>query len=148
MKVLAFAFLVVTLASIASASASAASTQAGAERWRVIGRGTDAGDGIAVAAAAKRRTSRLAVRVRVTGRPKRAQMHTVVTCSKAGFGIYSRRDTFVLWPSAVRMLRLPIGYPENCGVTAIGVIHPVSRRAVITVEILAVCSVQRNGICF
>ena len=145
---MAFAFLVVTLASIASASASTAPTQAGAERWRVIGRGTDAGDGVAVAAAAKRRTSRLAVRVRVTGRPKRAQMHTVVTCSKAGVGIYSRRDTFVLWPSAVRVLRLPIGYPENCGVTAIGVIQPVSRRGVITVEILAVCIVQRNGICF
>ena len=81
---------------------------------------------------------------------KRAQLHTVVTCSKIGYGVevFSRRATFPLRASTIRVLRLPVVGPENCGVTAIGEIEPyVYRPGIITVEILAPCIVQRNGIC-
>jgi hypothetical protein len=151
MRVVGGAFLALTLTSIASASASAPSAGASAERWRVIGRGSDYGDLVAVAAAAsKARSSPSAVRVRGWGRAKdtRARLHTVFTCSNAGFGISSRRETFVLWPSVVRTLRPPIGYPDHCGVTAIAeVIDRYFRRGGITVEILARCIVQWNGRC-
>ena len=123
----------------------------------MIGRATDAegGEQIAVAVAAKYRTTRLAVRVRVTGRPKTAELHTVVTCTKDGPfgpGIFSRRDKFTVTAPAFRLLRLPIAYPENCGVTAIGISN--SLRVVvgntvqpgrISVEILAPCTVQIDG---
>jgi hypothetical protein len=123
----------------------------------VIGRASDAGDQVAVIAAAKRRTTKLAVRVRVTGQPKAANLHTVVTCSKAGpfrVGIFSRRGEFKVTAPAMRLLRLPIAYPENYGVTAIGIANSIPRRvgdtvhgARITVEILAPCIVQTNGAC-
>jgi hypothetical protein len=150
MKVLALMFVVLTLVSIVSASASATSTGAGAQRWRVIGRGSDSGDLVAVAAAAsKARSGPSAVRVRGWGRARdtRARVHTVFTC-RGGSGVSSRRETFVLWPSVVRTLRPPIGSPDHCGVTAIAeVIDRFFRRGGITVEILARCIVQWNGRC-
>ena len=109
------------------ASASAVSAPEG---WRVIGRATDAGTQVAVAVAAKRRTTKLAVRVRVTGAGTTAELHTVVTCSKAGYwgiGVFSRRDKFTVAVPAFRVLRLPIAYPENCGVTVIGMSDSVLR---------------------
>jgi len=126
------------------------------ERWRVVARGTDTGDQVAVVAAAKRRTTALAVRVRVTGEPKTARLHTVVTCSKAspvGLVVSSRRQEFTMTAPAMRVLRLPMPYPENCGVTAIGIASSVLHRvgnavaAHITVEILAPCTAQTNGAC-
>ena len=129
--------------SFAMPPASSVSAQDG---WRVIGRGTDSGDQVAVASAAKRRTTKLAVRVRVTGLPNTAELHTVVTCSKAGYfgiGVFSRRDKFRVTAPAFRVLRLPIAYPENCGVTVIGTSTTHAGR--ITVEILAPCIVQTNG---
>jgi hypothetical protein len=139
-KSLGSIFVVLAIAALASASAAPAK-----ERWRVVARATDTGDQIAVAAAAKRQTTRLAVRVRVTGEPKKAELHTVVTCSKAtGLGrrVFSRRDAFTVTAPAMRVLRLPIGYPENCGVIAIGIGRIFSPRGRITVEILARCTVQ------
>jgi hypothetical protein len=93
----------------------------------------------------KRRTTRLAVGVRVTGEPKKAELHTVVTCSKMGLlgpGIFSRRDMFRVRAPAMRVLRLPIAYPENCAVTAVGISKMFSRRWRITIEILAQCTAQ------
>ena len=140
----AFAMLALTASvSFAMPPASSVSAQDG---WRVIGRGTDSGDQVAVASAAKRRTTKLAVRVRVTRLPSTAELHTVVTCSKAGYfgiGIFSRRDKFTVTAPAFRVLRLPIAYPENCGVTVIGTSTTHAGR--ITVEILAPCIVQTNG---
>lgn len=129
--------------SLAMPPASSLSAQDG---WLVIGRGTDSGDHVAVASAAKRRTTKLAVRVRVTARPKTAELHTVVICSKAGYlgtGVFSRRDKFNVTAPAFRVLSLPIAYPENCGVTVIGTSTAYTGR--ITVEILAPCIVQTNG---
>jgi hypothetical protein len=103
----AFAVLAATASvSFAMPSASSVSAQ---ERWLVIGRATDAGDRVAVAAAAKRRTTTLAVRVRVTGQPKTAVLHTVVTCSKAGpvgIVVLSRRGEFTVTAPATRVQRL------------------------------------------
>jgi hypothetical protein len=128
--------------SLAMPPASSSSAQDG---WRVIARGS--GDQVAIAGAAKRRTTKLAVRVRVPGRPKTAaELHTVVTCSKAGYlgiAVFSRRDKFTVTAPALRVLRLPIAYPENCGVTVIGT--STAHAGHITVEILALCIVQRNG---
>lgn len=148
--------MVAASGSVSSAMPSA-SAVSGEEGWRVIGRATDAGDQVAVAGAAKRRTTKLAVRVRVTGRPKTAELHTVVTCSKAlylGTGVFTRRDKFMVTAPAFRVLRLPVVYPENCGVTVVGISNSVSRVVGntayvgrITVEILARCIVQRNGAC-
>jgi hypothetical protein len=140
----AFAMLAASASvSFAMPPASSVSAQDG---WRVIGRGTDSGDQVAVASAAKRRTTKLAVRVRVTGLAKTAELNTVVTCSKAGYlgiGVFSRRDKFTVTAPAFRVLRLPIAYPENCGVTVIGTSTAYAGR--ITVEILVPCIVQTNG---
>ena len=144
MKRVASVFVVLALASVASASAAPTK-----ERWRVIGRATVAGDQIAVAVAAKRRTTRLAVRVRATEQSATAELHTVVTCSKDGPfgpGVFSRRDKFTVTAPAFRVLRLPIAYPENCGVTVIGISHTVYMGHT-TIEILAPCTVQINGSC-
>jgi hypothetical protein len=138
---------------LAAASAAPADNQ-----WRVIARGTDAGDQVAVVAVAKRRAETFDVRVRVTGEPKTAQLHTVVTCSANGpFGvvILTRRQELTLTAPARRALRLPIPHPENCAVNAIGIAHSIRRRGEgdtvhvgsITVEIPAPCVVQANGRC-
>jgi hypothetical protein len=128
--------------SLAMPPASSSSAQDG---WRVIARGS--GEQVAIVSAAKRRTTKLAVRVRVKERPKTAAaLHTVVTCSKAGYlgiGVFSRRDKFNVTAPALRVLRLPIAYPENCGVTVIGTTTAYAGH--ITVEILASCIVQTNG---
>ena len=81
----------------------------------------------------------------------------MVLCSKAGpVGIVtlSRSQRFTLTDSAMRRLQIPMVYPENCGVTAIGISNAVSRRVGNTVytghivmEILAPCVVQRNSGC-
>jgi hypothetical protein len=128
------------------------------QRWRVVARGTDSGDQVAVAAAAKRRMTAFAVRVRVVGEPKTARLHAVVTCSRvgppSGLVVSSRRQQFTMTAPAMRVLRLPMPNPENCGVTAIGVASDLLHRvgnapaAYITVEILVPCIVQRNGVCF
>ena len=137
MKRVASILLVLVMAALAFAAAAPAE-----ERWRVI---ADTGDSVAVAAAAKRRATRFAVRVRMTGEPKKAEVHTVVTCSKVVLGgpeFYSRRDTVTLTAPVIRELILPVPYPENCGVTAIAIRQLFSPRGSITVEILARCIVQ------
>jgi hypothetical protein len=154
MKTLVLVILLLGLG--ASVSVPAGSAE---ERWRVVARGTDTGDQVAVAAAAKRRVTAFAVRVRVMGEPKSARLHAVVTCSKVGPGpgghvVSSGRQEFTMTAPAMRVLRLPMPYPENCGVTAIGIasgfLHRVGNAtaAHITVEILVPCIVQRNGVCF
>jgi hypothetical protein len=141
----------------ASASGSLAMPSSSGDGWRMIARGIDSGDQVAVASAAKRRTTQLAVRVRVIGEPKTAELHTVVTCSKAGYlgiGVFSRRDKFTVTAPALRVLRLPIAYPENCGVVVIGMSNISIRRpgkngyvGRITVDILVRCFTQKNGAC-
>lgn len=126
-------------------------------RWKVIARGSDNGDQVVSVSVGKDRPTKFAVRARVTGEPKTVKVHAVVLCGKAGyFGMatLSRSQRFTLTDSAVRELQLPMAYPENCGVTAIGVSNAVVRRVGdtvytghIIVEILAPCVVQRNGGC-
>jgi hypothetical protein len=140
-------------------TANVSSASSAQEGWRVIGRATNEGSGyqLAVAAAAKRRVTTLAVRVRVTGQPNTAELHTVVTCSKdgpLGTVVLSRRDELTLAAPAMRVLRLPVPYPENCGVTAIATSKSVVVRRAggthsgrLTVEILARCVVQTNRTC-
>jgi hypothetical protein len=152
MKILPLVILLLGLGAFVSVPAGSAQ-----ERWRVIARGTDTeGGGVAVVAAAKRRMSgSFAVRVRVSGEPKTAKVHAVVTCSRAGPGghvVSSRRQEFAVTAPAMRVLRLPMPYPEECGVTAMGIASSLLHRvgnasAHITVEILARCTVQRNGAC-
>lgn len=133
--------LLIVLSSLAFVSAGSA-----AERWKVIARGSDGGDQVAVVAVAKRRMTKFAVRARETDGPMTVKMHAVVTCSIAGpLGIVtlSRSQRFTLTGSAMRELQLPVAHPENCGVTAIGIGHAVRGR--LTVQILAPCTVQTNG---
>jgi hypothetical protein len=73
--------LMLGFALLASASAAPAVND-----WRVLARATDAGDQVAVVAAAKRRAQTFDVRVRVIGEPKTAKLHAVVTCSKRRVG--------------------------------------------------------------
>jgi hypothetical protein len=141
--------LLVVLSSLAFASAGSAEV-----RWKVIARASDGGDQVAVVAVAKRRVTKFAVRVRVTGEPKTAKLHAVVTCSKAGFGTFSRGQQFTLTGPAMRPLQLPVAYPENCGVTVIAIGNSVVRvvgdtvyTGRVTVEILAPCVVQTDGGC-
>jgi hypothetical protein len=148
------ALVIIVLGLGASVAVPAGSAE---ERWRVIARGTDTeGGGVAVVAAAKRRMTAFAVRVRVSGEPKTATLHTAVTCSKftpVGPVVSSRRQEFTVTAPAMRVLRLPMPYPENCGVTAIGIassfLHRVGNAlsAHIRVEILDRCTVQTNGAC-
>jgi hypothetical protein len=129
----------------------------GGEAWKVIARGSDNGDQVVSVGVGKDRPTTFAVRARVTGEPKAMKVHAVVLCGKAGyFGMatLSRSQRFTLADSAMRELQLPMVYPENCGVTAIGVSNAVVRRVGDTVytghlimEILAPCVVQRNGGC-
>jgi hypothetical protein len=145
MKRVASVFVVLALTLVASPSAAPTK-----ESWRVLSRATVAGDQqIAVVVAAKRRTTRLAVRVRATEQPATAELHTVVTCNKegpSGPGVFSRRDKFTVQAPALRVLQLPIAYPENCGVTVIGITHTV-QWGHMTIAILASCTVQTNGRC-
>jgi hypothetical protein len=115
----------------------------------VIARASDGGDQVAIVAVAKRRVTQLALRAKVTGSSKTAKLHTVVTCSKAGpFGIVtlSRTQVFTLTGSEMKVLQLPMPFPENCGVTAIGVSHSIQRTVGnttylgrLTLQILAPC---------
>ena len=82
--------------------------------WVVIGRNYDSGSG-AVAAAARHRVGHLAIRVRVTGKPKVASVWTDVLCGGEGVGLSNQH--FTLRAQVVRALRLP-GGGANCGVTA------------------------------
>jgi hypothetical protein len=87
--------------------------------WRVVARSADAGGGIAVAAAVVRRAGPLAIRVRASGQPQRVRVVAVIACSE-GQRLVTRTTTYVLRTPALRVLRLPLQDPENCGVTAIG----------------------------
>lgn len=148
MKKLLCGGVVVTVLSLLSfASAGAAS-----QHWKVIARASDGGDQVAVVAAAKRRVTKLAIRARVTGSSKTAKLHTVVTCSKAtylGIVTLSREQKFTLTGREMKVLQLPMPFPENCGVTAIGISNSIQRvvgnttyAGRLTLQILAPCVVQ------
>jgi hypothetical protein len=127
------------------AFASAGSTQG---HWKVLARASDSGEQVAAVGVGKSRATKFAVRARVTGEPKAVKVHAVVLCSKAGpSGIVtlSRSQRFTLTGSAIKELELPIAYPENCGVTAIGISHAYRGR--LTMQILVPCIVQRTGEC-
>jgi hypothetical protein len=114
-----------------------------ASSWRIIGRGGDIGSG-AVAAGSTHRTTRLAIRVRVTGDPKVASVWTVVQCNNGPF-VDSRRAQFELRALVVKVLRPPMAGPENCGVTAYATTKAVVlvtpgntvRGGSVTIELLA-----------
>jgi hypothetical protein len=93
--------------------------------WVVIGRGYDSGSG-AIAAAARHRVGHLAIRVRVTGKPKVASVWTAVLCG--GEGVGSSNQHFTLRAQVVRVLRLP-GGALNCGVTAYATTRAVVSRS-------------------
>jgi hypothetical protein len=97
-------------------ASSAVDAPTSSTSWRIIGQGGDMGSG-AVAGVSKHRTGRLAIRVRVTGEPKLAQVWTVVLCNHGPY-VDSRADAFKLRAHVVKVLRPPMPYPENCGVTA------------------------------
>jgi hypothetical protein len=133
--------LLMVLSSLAFASAGSAQ-----ERWKVLARGSSSSDGVAIVAVAKRRATQFAVRARVTGTPQTVKLHAVVTCSKdtlLGVATVSGQERFALAGPALRVLKLPVAYPENCGVTAIGVGNAARGR--ITVQILVPCIVQTLG---
>jgi hypothetical protein len=133
--------LLVILSSLAFASAGSAQ-----ERWKVVARGSSGSDQVAVVSVAKRRATKFAVRAKMAGTPKTTQVHAVVTCSKIGpLGpvTLSRSQRFALRGSEMRELRLPIPYPENCGVTVIGIRAEYGDR--FTVQILVPCTVQTLG---
>ena len=79
-------------------------------------------------------------------------VHAVVTCSKAGqlgIVVLSRSQEFTLNGPAMRQLQLPVAYPENCGVTVIGISNSVLRvvgdttvMGRLTLQILVPCVVQ------
>lgn len=104
-----------------------------ATTWRVIGRGGDIGSG-AVAAVARHRTTRLAIRVRVTGQPSLAHVWTVVLCNHGPF-VDSTRADFELRALVVKVLRPPMPYPENCGVTAYATTKAIVSRSGNTVTV-------------
>jgi hypothetical protein len=121
---------------------SGVAAQTASSSWRVIGRGGDIGSG-AVAAGATHRTTRLAIRVRVTGDPKIARVWTVVQCNHGPF-VDSRGARFELRALVVKVLRPPMLYPENCGVTAYATTNAIAsvsgntvRGGSVTIELLA-----------
>jgi hypothetical protein len=146
-KLLCGGVLVTALSLLAFASAAAAP-----EHWKVIARGSSGGDDVAIVAVAKRRVTELAVRANVTGSARTAKIHTVVACSKIEpFGIVtlSRAQDFTLTLPGMKVLQLPMPFPENCGVTAIGISHSILRvvgnttyLGRLTLQILAQCTVQ------
>jgi len=93
--------------------------------WIVIARGYDEGSG-AIAAAARHRVGHMAIRVRVTGKPKTASVWTDVLCG--GEGVRSSDKHFTLRAQVIRVLRLP-GGGVNCGVTAYATTDAVLSRS-------------------
>jgi hypothetical protein len=146
-KLLCGGVLVTVLSLLAFASAGAAP-----EHWKVIARASDGGDQVAIVAVAKRRVTQLAIRAKVTGSSKTAKLHTVVTCSKAtslGIVTLSRAQKFTLTGPEMKVLQLPMQFPENCGVTAIGTSNSILRvvgkttyLGRLTLQILVPCVVQ------
>jgi hypothetical protein len=95
----------------------------------------------------KNRATQFAIRAKVKGTPKTVKVHAVVLCSKDGYlgtDTLSRSQRFTLTGSAMKVLELPIAYPERCGVTAIGISRAFDGRSVgrLTLQILAPCTVQ------
>jgi len=139
-RLVCVAVLLAVLLSFASASAGSAEG-----RWKVLRRAT--GGQIAVVAVGKSRATKFAIRAKVKETPKTVKMHAVVLCSKDGYlgtVTLSRSQRFTLAGSAMKVLELPIAYPENCGVTAIGISRAFDGRLVgrLTLQILAPCTVQ------
>src|SRR5580765_295752 len=132
--------LLAVLLSLAPASAGSAEG-----RWKVLRRAT--GGQIAVVAVGKSRATKFAIRAKVKGTPKTVKVHAVVLCSKdgpIGTVTLSRSQRFTLTGPAMKVLQLPIAYPENCGVTAIGISRALDGRLLgrLTLQILAPCTVQ------
>jgi hypothetical protein len=132
--------LLAVLLSLAPASAGSAEG-----RWKVLKRAT--GGQIAVVGVGKSRATKFAIRAKVKGTPKTVKVHAVVLCSKdgpIGTVTLSRSQRFTLTGPAMKVLQLPIAYPENCGVTAIGISRAFDGRLVgrLTLQILAPCTVQ------
>ena len=139
-RLVCVAVLLAVLLSFASASAGSAEG-----RWKVLRRAT--GGQIAVVAVGKSRATKFAIRAKVKGTPKTVKVHAVVLCSKDGYlgtVTLSRSQRFTLTGSAMKVLELPIAYPENCGVTAIGISRAVDglREGRLTLQILVPCTVQ------
>lgn len=131
------------LLSVASASARSAEG-----RWKVLARAT--GSHIAVIGVGKNRATKFAIRAKVKGTPKTVKVHAVVLCSKDGYlgaVTLSRSQRFTLTGSEMRVLELPMAYPERCGVTAIGISRALDGRRVgrLTLQVLVPCIVQTSG---
>jgi hypothetical protein len=135
--------LLAVLLSLASASAGSAEG-----RWKVLARAT--GGQNAVVGVGKNRATRFAIRAKVKGTPNTVKVHALVLCSKDGYlgpVTFSRSERFTLTGSAMKVLELPIAYPEMCGVTAIGISRAFDGRVVgrLTLQILVPCTVQTSG---
>jgi hypothetical protein len=135
--------LLAVLLSLAFASAGSAEG-----RWKVLARAT--GGQIAVIGVGKNRATKFAIRAKVKGTPKTVKVHAVVLCSKDGYlgtVTLSRSQRFTLTGSAMKVLELPIAYPERCGVTAIGISRAFDGRRVgrLSLQILVPCTVQTRG---
>ena len=132
--------LLAVLLSLAPASAGSAEG-----RWKVLRRAT--GGQIAVVGVGKSRATKFAIRAKVKGTPKTVKVHAVVLCSKDGYlgtVTLSRSQRFTLAGPAMKVLQLPIAYPETCGVTAIGISRAFDGRFLgrLTLQILVPCTVQ------
>lgn len=132
--------LFAVLLSLTSASAGSAEM-----RWKVLTRAT--GGPITVIGVGKNRATKFAIRAKVKGTPTTVKVHAVVLCSKDGYVgtvTLSRSQRFTLTGSAMKVLELPIAYPERCGVTAIGISRAVDgrREGRLTLQILVPCIVQ------
>lgn len=135
--------LLAVFVSLASASAGSAEG-----RWKVVRRAT--GGQVAVVAVGRSRATKFAIRAKVKGTPKMVKVHAVVLCSKVGYlGLVtlSRSQRFMLTGPAMKVLQLPIAYPEHCGVTAIGISNAFDGRVLgrLTLQILVPCNVQLTG---
>ena len=105
------------------------------------------GGQIAVIGVGKSRATKFAIRAKVKGTPKTVKVHAVVLCSKDGYlgtVTLSRSQRFTLTGPAMKVLQLPIAYPENCGVSAIGISRAFDGRFLgrLTLQILVPCTVQ------
>jgi hypothetical protein len=86
--------------------------------WKVVA--AAGGNQAVVATASTRRATRFAVRVFVTGDPKRAEVVAFVACGVGGPGVLLKRTAFTVRAPATRVLSLPMSQASICGVTVFG----------------------------
>jgi hypothetical protein len=98
--------------------ASTSARSAPSTSWRVIAE--TGGNQAVVATASTRRATRFAVRVSVTGHPKRAEVVAFVACGVGGPGVLMKRTAFTVQAPATKVLPLPMSQPSICGVTVFG----------------------------